>query len=165
MKKIRLIVFLLLILPLEVFAQEKVLLGWVEKVLINPGNIEIDAKLDTGADYSSLDAPGLTEFELNGKPWVRFEVRDQNGKISTIEREVKKITRVKSHHGKGQKRKVVRIGICLGKIYKETDVNLVDRTEFDYQLLIGRTFLAGNAIIDPSVSFTTHPTCKIQQNK
>jgi hypothetical protein len=39
-------------------------------------------------------------------------------------------------------------------------VSLVDRKNFDYQMLLGRVYLAGNAIVDPSVTYTTDPACK-----
>jgi hypothetical protein len=48
----------------------------------------------------------------------------------------------------------------LGDFYREAEVNLVDRSGFNYQMLIGRSFLAGNLIVDPSIKYTTKPICK-----
>ena len=52
------------------------------------------------------------------------------------------------------------MAICLGSHYMETDVNLVDRSNFDYQMLIGRNFLAGNVLIDPASTYVAEPACQ-----
>lgn len=141
-------------------AQEKLKFGWLEKVAVYPGNILIHAKLDTGADYSSLNASNLVEFEKGDQKWVRFDLEDRFGKKSTIEKPVVRIAWVKRQSGKHSKRNVIRLGICLGKTFMEADVNLVDRTNYTQQMLVGRNFLAGNAVIDPAVSYTQKPDCK-----
>lgn len=141
-------------------ADEKEVVGWLEKVRLFPVNIVVHAKLDSGADYSSLNASHIEEFEKNGKPWVRFDVSNRFGEKATIEREVSRIAMVKKHFGKPQKRPVVRLGICVGTKYMAADVNLVDRANFENQMLIGRSFLAGNVIIDPAMTFTAQPDCK-----
>ena len=48
-----------LVLALPAVAGEKKVVGWIEKVLISPGNFIVHAKLDSGAEYSSLDAANL----------------------------------------------------------------------------------------------------------
>ena len=47
-------------------------------------------------------------------------------------------------------RPVVAIKICLGSTVKEVEVNLVDRSGFGYPILIGRSFLAGDFLVDAS---------------
>jgi len=54
------------------------------------------------------------------------------------------------------------LGICLGSVYKEVEVNLVDRSNFNYQLLIGRNYLANSFLVDPSLTFSTKSKCKNQ---
>jgi hypothetical protein len=135
--------------------------GWAERVKIFPGDIIVHAKLDTGADNSSLNAAHVFEFVKEGKDrWVRFEVINRYGKKAIIEAPVLRIARIKRAGGNTQKRMVIRLKICLGKEYMEADVNLVDRSDFDFQMLIGRSFLGGNALIDPSSSFLLEPECK-----
>ncbi len=48
--------------------------GWVEEGLIQPEDISVKIKLDTGALTSSLDAKDLERFEQEGEKWVRFTV-------------------------------------------------------------------------------------------
>ena len=140
-------------------AHEKTVVGWLEKVWIDPGDVLVHAKLDTGARHSSLNAPEIMEFDRNGEKWVRFTVRSQDGKKVTLERKIHRIATVKRKGASSQKRPVVMLGICLGNYFKEVEVNLVDRSSFLYQMLIGRSFMKDALIIDPSVKYTTRPHC------
>jgi hypothetical protein len=91
---------------------------------------------------------------------VRFSVTNDKGKRIFIERKIVRTATIKRHFGESQERFVVRLGLCLGGVYKETDFTLVDRTGLNYQLLIGRRFLEGTHIVDPGNSFLTKPHCK-----
>lgn len=143
-----------------VTAQNKQVVGRLEKVCIYPGNLVIHAKLDTGAKNSSLNASHIIEFERDGERWVRFEVTSRYGKTVTIERKVHRVTKIKRHGANPQMRLTIRLGICLGSLYKEVEVNLVDRSGFNYQMLIGRSFMDGSVIVDPSIKYTTKLTCE-----
>lgn len=142
-------------------AQTRTTMGWVEKIRLEHGHLMLHAKLDTGADYSSLDASDIEEFEKKGKPWVRFSVTDHYGKKHLFEERVLRTALIKKHTGKHQRRNVIRIGICVGKLYMKSEVNIVDRSNFKYEMLLGRNFLAGNIIVDSSSSFTAEPRCKL----
>jgi hypothetical protein len=153
-----------LVLVLPGSAAQKKVVGWIEKVRIYPGGLTIRAKLDSGAEYSSLHATNLTEFARDGRRWVRFDVDNREGGRVTIERPLLRKATIKRHFHKAQKRPVVKIGVCLGRIYKETEVNLVDRSGFNYRMLIGRKFMAGAVIIDPAVQYTIEPECSEPAN-
>lgn len=144
-------------------AGEKQIVGWVEKVRLSPGNVVLNAKLDTGALHCSLDAENLTFFTRGGVQWVRFEVDDHLGHKVAMERPLVREANVKRHYQKFQKRPVVRLGVCLGKFYQEVEVNLVDRQGFQYAMLIGRSFMRGTLIIDPAVKYTVEPECQGRQ--
>ena len=154
-----------LVFTAPVNAQEKEVVGWLEKDHIHPGNLVIHAKLDTGAKNSSLNASHVMAFHRNGEQWVRFNVTSRYGKTVTIEREVRRVVKIKRHGAKPQARFAVSLGICLGTVYKEVEVNLAERSNFLYQMLIGRSFLAGKFIVDPSAKYTTKPDCKGLQEK
>ena len=53
--------------------------GLVEQVRLYPGEIDVRAKLDTGADNSSLHAVGISRFKRKGEKWVHFQTLDENG--------------------------------------------------------------------------------------
>src|SRR3972149_3308305 len=134
-------------------ANDKKLIGWVEKVKVYPGGIEYRAKIDTGARNPSINARNIVEFERDGQPWVRFDLVRKKQARATLELPLVRQATIKRHFGKQQHRYVVMLGICLGGIYRETQVTLVDRTGFLYDLLLGRRFLKGEFIIDPSDCF------------
>lgn len=144
-----------------VAAQGKQVVGWLEKARIYPGNLVVIAKLDSGAKNSSLNVSHITEFTRNGEQWVRFKVTSRYGKTVTFERKVQRVVKIKRHGAMPQIRFAIRLGICLGSSYEEAEVNLVNRSDFNYQMLIGRSFLKGNVIIDPSLIYTTKPNCKV----
>ena len=133
--------------------------GWVERVRLYPGGITVKAKLDTGAKTSSINCDCITPIKRNGEEWVRFRVTNDQGKSVAIERRVVRHVKIKRHFGEVQRRMVIKLGLCLKGVYKETEVSLIDRTGFNYPLLIGRQFLAGDFMIDPDATFTSKPRC------
>jgi hypothetical protein len=67
---------------------------------------------------------------------------------------------IKRHAGKSVERAVVRLGLCLGSHYMEEEVSLVAREKFSHQMLVGRSFLAGNVLVDSAVNYTVEPNCQ-----
>jgi len=150
----------ILVLAASIAAPEKQIVGWIEKVRIHPGNLVIHAKLDTGPRNSSLNTSHVTEFRRDGKRWVRFEVINRDRQKVIIEQKVQRVARIRCDAGGVERRLVIRLGICLGNIFKEVEVNLADRSGFKYQMLIGRSFLAKDFIVDPSLEYTRKLTCE-----
>lgn len=140
-------------------AMDKQIVGWVERVRLQPGNILLEAKLDSGAEYCSLGATNITEFTRKAEKWVRFDLDDRQGKKVTLEGKLVRQAPIKRHFGKSQRRPVIRLGVCVGNFFRETEVNLVDRTGFIYPMLIGRKFMEGRLVIDPAAQHTVEPTC------
>jgi hypothetical protein len=140
-------------------AQNKQIFGWVEKVRLYPADIVIHAKIDSGADYSSLSASNIEKFERGSSKWVRFTIKNRYGHKAVIEKKIVRTARIKRHNADPVERYVIRLGLCMGETYMEEEVNLADRSQFDYQMLIGRSFLSGNVLIDPSSQFTIEPSC------
>lgn len=133
--------------------------GWVENVTVFPGALKLRAKLDSGARTSSLHASRIERFERDGRSWVRFTLHNGAGEQVHIERPVIRSVTIKRHFGRRQTRPVINLTLCLGAVLKDTEVNLVDRSGFLYQLLIGRSFLKGDYYIDPGRTFRQPPRC------
>lgn len=136
---------------------ETIMVGWGERVFIEPGGFKLRAKIDTGAVSCSLHAPNAVEYDNDGKKWVRFTITDDDGKERVIDQPVIGTRRIKRHYGQYQLRPVIRMKICLGSVCKEADVNLVDRTGFEFPMLIGRNFMEGSIVVNPSVQYTVEP--------
>lgn len=148
----------------SVIAQnDKLTIGWIEKVRIYPEGLLLDAKIDTGADHSSLNVSEMTEFRRRGKRWVRFTVQTAEGSHLSLEKPVSRYVRIKRKGAKSQRRPVVLIDICLGTIYKiDVPVNLADRRNFKFNMLIGRSFLENTAIVDSSQTYSIEPNCPLK---
>lgn len=146
--------------PLFAVPQEKQIVGWIEYVGLYPGNLKIKAKLDTGARNSSLNATAIEKFNRNGETWIRFNIINWKDRTETFEAKIIRVAKIKQHNSEPEKRPVIQLEICLGKVLKEVEVNLVDRSNFIYQMLIGRSFLKDSFIIDPSLKFTVKPKCQ-----
>ena len=153
-------IFIILAFVAPTNCHEKLVAGWIENVQIHPGNLFIRAKLDTGAKNSSLNAAQIKKFERQGETWIQFYVVDRKGKKFNFEKKVHRYAKIKDRGSAPENRPVILLGICLGAIYKEVEVNLEDRSNFNYPLLIGRSFLKGSIIVDPSATFTTKPECE-----
>ena len=141
------------------FASEKQVVGWLEKARIFPGGYELSAKIDTGADNSSLNVQDCAVFQRGGEDWVRFVVIDDTGKQHKLEKKLVRLAKIKRHSGPRQERPVALLGICVGAFYREVEVNLVDRSKFKYPLLVGRSFLSGALTVDPSKTYSVEPAC------
>ena len=72
----------------------------------------------------------------------------------TVERPLVRNSLIKKHGGGFRERPVVRLAIQLGDFCQETEVNLSDRQNFLYPLLLGRQFLqAAQVTVDSNRTF------------
>lgn len=146
--------------PLPARAAEPQTVGWVERVKLGADGVVVAAKLDTGADTSSLHAANVRWQKREDGDWVAFDVTGASGETVRFERKVTRIARIKQNSAPAQKRPTVVMGICLGNVYELAEVNLADRSRFDYGMLIGRNFLARRFTVDPARKHTVEPACE-----
>lgn len=143
--------------------QEKHIIGWIENIKILPENLSLSAKIDTGADHSSLNVINPAEFMKGKEKWIRFSILIQDDETLTLERPIVRFARIKRKGAPGQRRAVVLFNLCVGTLYKKNvPVNLADRTGYKYPMLIGRSFLKDSAIVDSSLTFSQSPSCTVQ---
>ena len=160
MRKIAQICALVAVLwPTAGLKADQPVFGYLEEVLVYPGAFPMLAKLDTGADHSSVNARILRQETKKGQIWLTFEVTNQSGATATFEKRVRRVARVRRPSDTATSRPVVIMEICLGTIRREVQVNLVDRTNLSFNILIGRSFLAGHAIVDSATTYTSEPRC------
>lgn len=133
--------------------------GWLEKVSIENTRLSIVAKVDTGADYSSLDARAIRSFQRDGEDWVAFTAVDDRGESLELSRQVFRYATIDRAGGDKQRRPVVLLGICVGRVYREVQVNLIDRSTLEHRMLIGRDFLQGRYVVDSARTYVTTPGC------
>jgi hypothetical protein len=139
--------------PLECRAEGKIALGLVEDIMLMPWRIKLPARIDTGATTSSLDArelrikDNMAEFRLP---------KEYGGKELRLP--VVGWKTVRSAEAK-EKRPVVEIDLCIGSKYLRTRVNLNDRSQVKFPMLIGRNILKENFSVDCNRSHCAPPTC------
>ena len=136
--------------------------GLVEKVLIGKPGVEFQAKLDTGADISSIDAIDITAEERGGARWLNFTVVRVDNERFSLSGKFIRHSRVKRIGGATSRRPVVLLEVCLGSVARLTEVSLVDRKGFDYDVLVGRNFLNGHFMVDPARDHVLPLACSPQ---
>ncbi len=138
--------------------EAKITLGVVEDIILTPWGLSFPARIDTGADLSSLDARdivvrhNIAEFRLGGGYGHK-----------RLQLPVVEWGQVQTSMGV-EKRPVVALSICLGSKLVSTPVTLRDRSGMAYPFLVGRSALNGSFLVDPSQSRATQPNCPAVPN-
>ncbi len=159
----------LLLTPFISHAESKTVYGLNEHVALPDFDLELPAKLDTGAQTASLSARDIERFKRDGKNWVRFYLAIDEAHAHPIERPLTRISRIKRRAGDFDPeefqtytaRPVIELQMCMGTALRNIEVNLTDRTAFQYPLLIGSDALTRfGALIDPSLTYVAgKPGC------
>jgi hypothetical protein len=169
----RLAPFLLLLslcgLPALSQAADKTVYGLNEYARLVDIDLEVAAKLDTGAKTASLSARDIKRFKRNGESWVRFYLAIDAAHSHPIERPLARVSKIKRRAGdynpdEGKaytSRPVIALNICMGTALRSIEVNLTDRSAFQYPLLIGSEALKHfDALVDPSLKYAAgKPAC------
>ncbi len=135
-----------------------IVLGSIEKVTIDSIKQTFDARIDTGAATSSLNAIDIKEFERNGKDWVRFHLADntksEEEKNTWIEAPVLRYVKIRqSATDDLDRRAVVELWVKVGKIHEKAQFTLADRSHMNHPILLGREFIRDIALVDVSRTY------------
>lgn len=162
-KLIRKTLGMLSVIGLTIQAHALHLYGYVEKVRFGPGNAVVKAKLDTGAVSASLYAINAKPFMKNREEWISFDVPLEN-ELMHLKKKLRYYVRIKPRRSEIKKgfkqiaarRPVVSMNLTIGSQTKNIDVNLADRSAFNYPLLLGRKALIRFDIaVDPAQAFVS----------
>ena len=141
-------------------SDERVLLGYLETAFLGELTLRMNAKLDTGADTSSVYAHDIDIYEKSGRDdWVRYRLIGEDGRIIRFDKNVIRFALIKTKTGGVIRRPVVLLDVCVGGVAGRAEFNLADREDFDYDVLIGREFLASRVIVDSADSFSAEDAC------
>lgn len=126
-----------------------IVIGELEHVTLKPEDLRLPARIDTGAQTSSLGVSSMNSFERDGKQWLHFSVATADGKKSTdFEKPLLRTAKIKRHGAEAVERPVVKLKILLGDKEMEREFTLADRSKYKYPVLIGRNVLAGKFLVD-----------------
>jgi hypothetical protein len=137
-----------------VVSADKMLVGELEYVYVDPPGINVVARIDTGATSSSLHAENLVPFERDGEDWIRFDMMVSESDSVSIERQVLRHVRVvQQADPSGSRRPVVAMRVRLGEIQDTFEFTLANRSHLENELILGRNFLADVTLVDVGQQF------------
>lgn len=143
----------------ELGLANKAVVGRSEWIGLPDVGTYLKARVDSGANTSSLSASEITRFERDGANWVRFKlgVTDDDVVVDGvrdewIEAPVERRVRILQAAGE-ESRPVVSLMMTLGPIRESVEFTLNDRTHLNYPVLLGRRFLMDIAVIDVAETY------------
>ena len=133
----------------------KTMLGTLEWIYLDPPGRLYRARVDSGANTSSISASDVREFERDGEDWVRFTFdHDGDDPLVTIERPVQRVVLIRQASAEQpDRRPVVLLTVQLGDLVQKTEFTLADRSQMTYPVLLGREFLLDLYLIDVSEAY------------
>lgn len=137
-----------------VVSADKMLVGELEYVFMDPPGVSVVARIDTGATSSSLHAENLVPFERDGEDWIRFDMMVNEADSVSVERQILRHVRVvQQADPSGSRRPVVEMRVQLGEIQDTFEFTLADRSHLENELILGRNFLADVTLVDVGRQF------------
>ena len=133
--------------------------GAVETVRVGNPPVEFEARIDTGADISSIDASEITRTRRERRQWIDFVVARADGKRFRMSAPLVRHARIRQGGTLAGRRPVVLLDICLGSRSRTVEVSLADRVGMDYDVLVGRNVLSGYFVVDPARDHALPPAC------
>lgn len=141
--------------------------GRAEKGLVSEHCLPMEIRMDTGAKTSSLSAQNIKLFKKDGQDWVKFTLDPEHSPAALpFELPVVRLVNIRNRKAENQpttfeKRPVVLMPVTLGAQTQMLQVNLADRSDFHYGMLMGRTaMLQFGLMIDPQLVNTTQAKCQ-----
>jgi hypothetical protein len=137
--------------------------GWIERIVLPDQSLMFDAKLDTGADISSINATVLERAKQAGSAFVRIELTDDSGTVRQFDAPYVRTVRVKRSGTEVEKRFVVSLKLCIAGEVIEGEFTLADRGNLKEQILIGRNLLSGRILVDSGRTRLASDQCALPQ--
>jgi hypothetical protein len=148
--------------PAEAAAKPRIIVGRVEWVVLQDAHLRIKARIDTGAGISSVNAKILEIKQEPDGDHVRFQLQDAEGHTKILQRKVVGWANIKvMGSDEKNRRPIVRLDVCIGGKQIEGRVNLNDRSNYLYPMLVGRNLLnTGKFLVDPGALYLHEPGCE-----
>lgn len=132
----------------------KKIIGRVDKIDLPDFDIEdLECKIDTGADTSSIHCSHVKVVEKDGKEFLKFRVLDKKHPLfskqtHTVDEFSEKT--VKSSSGHAETRFVIKTKVVVFGMKHTITFTLSDREKMKYPVLLGKRFLKNKFIVDVS---------------
>jgi len=135
----------------------KATIGWREWVGLPQLQVAaIKAKIDTGANTSSLHAFEIERFRRKGTDFVRFQIHPIQRSIRqtiSAEAQLLEMRSVRSSNGIQTERPVVLTEIEIFHQRWPIELTLANRDQMGFRMLLGREALRGRFLVDVGISY------------
>lgn len=144
------------------------IVGQLENVHFMEPGFTYEARIDSGAETSSLDARHVAYFERNGEDWVRFDIpvpgtKDQ---LKTLERPLARNVRIiQASADEKDRRAVVELQFAIGDHVQKAEFTLTNRESLSNTVLVGRNILRDVMLVDVGKEFATSLPEKLSSKK
>lgn len=130
--------------------------GEMEHITFTEQKLFLKARIDTGAETSSLGIDSSHPFERDGIKWLKFSVQNPGSeKLAEFEKPLERTALIKRHGAEAIERPVVKLKISLANVEMEREFTLADRSKFKFPVLIGRNVLKGKYLVDVNRKYST----------
>lgn len=146
-------------------AREPIVSGYAELVSLYPDEFTVHALLNPGIVNSIVRVHNLEITNHAGGSWSRFSITNRQGETGRFELRVVRFALIKGSADKTEEQPVVRMGICLGNLYKIIEVHLADQEGLGPAVILGRSFMQSDVLVDSGKRFVTVPGCDTPQIK
>ncbi|MBE7636590.1 30S ribosomal protein S6--L-glutamate ligase [Sneathiella sp. P13V-1] len=140
----------------DLVQDKELIIGWDEWVsLPQLGLPAVKVKVDTGARTSSIHAFMIEPFTRAGKSRVRFGIHPlpERPDITVFcTADLVDQREITSSNGESEVRYVVKTLVRIGGQEWPIEISLTNRENMQYRMLLGRTAIGGNVIVDPNLS-------------
>lgn len=139
----------------------RTLIGVAERIDLPEWGVEgLRVKIDTGARTSALHVDEVEELPGDRvRFWVILDRKRAHRRVQ-VEAPVVRRARVRSSSGKAQARIFVAASMKLGAVQKVIEISLASREPMIFRMLLGRSALAHDFLVDPSHRYLTSPPKK-----
>ena len=131
-----------------------VAIGWVEAAALPEWKVRrIRAKMDTGARTSALDVPHYHLVDTDQGTLVELHLalsRHQRTKVKRVRTPLLRMVMVQTSCGTRERRPVVETVLRLGPVLKRIRLTITNRAGMRYRLILGRSALDGDFVVDVS---------------
>ena len=145
----------------------KVIVGQVERFYLAGPGLVYKARIDSGAETSSIYGRNIEQFERDGNNWVRFEVPVPGTEDDwvTMEKEISRTVKIiQASSDDSEKRAVVKLQFAIGDHQQVAEFTLADRGNLTYDVLVGRNILRDVMLIDVGREYATELPSSYTEN-
>ncbi|HIF9421632.1 TPA: ATP-dependent zinc protease family protein [Photobacterium damselae] len=135
----------------------KEIVGQVETIRVNNLDMDYEARIDTGAATTSINAYDIkvlgsdnSNMRDNLGEQVKFKTKNEKGQVATYKGKIIRVSKIRNAQGV-ERRYAVVMDLELNGKNKAVAVNLRNRSKLEYKLLIGRNWLNDDYLVDVSI--------------